>query len=127
MDKELEKMLFENYSKMFKQKDLPMQIGNGWFLIVLDVCMCIQHYIDDNKMQQMEITQIKKEYNELKIYTEGSDTLIQGMIWLTEYISWHTCEVCGSTMDIVHKNYGTITLCENCDKEKERYESNKWL
>ncbi len=78
-------------------------------------CMCIQRYINDNKIQQMEITQIKKEGEELKIYTKNSDVLIQGMIWLTEYISWRTCEMCGA-VGLVHKNGKITTLCENCNR-----------
>ena len=120
MDKEFEKELVKNHPKIFTQKNLPLWIENGWFLIVDNVCRCIQHYINDNKLQQMEITAIKKVNHELKIYTKGADKRMEGMIWLTEYMSWQTCENCATTIDIVHTDGITKTLCENCCAEYEK-------
>jgi hypothetical protein len=39
MDKELKEDLLENFPKIFKQKNVPIQIENGWYSIVLDVCV----------------------------------------------------------------------------------------
>jgi hypothetical protein len=123
MKKELENKLYEKYPKLFRQKDLSMQetcmnwgvcTGNGWFWIIDNLCNCIQNYIDANKKPQAEFVQIKEKFGELRIYIEGTDELIQGMVWLAEDLSYSTCEACGTIQDIVHTKGYIKTLCKSC-------------
>lgn len=129
MKKELEDKLYEKYPKLFRQKDLSMQetcmcwgicTGDGWYWLIDNLCGCIQSYINANEKPQLEIVQLKEKFGELRIYTNGSNELIQGMIWLAENMSYNICENCGSTTNITHTKGYIQTLCKKCyEKPKE--------
>lgn len=127
MNKELEKRLFDKHPKLFAQKDLSMQktcmcwgicTGNGWYWLIDNLCNCIQNYIDANKKPQVEIVQLKEKFGELRFYTNGTDKLIDGMIWLAESMSYQICEICGSTTNITHTKGWIKTMCKKCVKEE---------
>jgi hypothetical protein len=127
MDQELQNKLYEKYPKLFKQKDLPMDqtcmnwgicTENGWYWLIDNLCSCIQDYIDVNKKKQVEIVQLKEKFGSMRFYTNHSDDLISGMIWLAEHYSWNICEKCGSTNDITHTKGWIKTLCKKCAEKK---------
>lgn len=128
MNQELQNKLYEKYPKLFKQKDLPMNqtcmcwgicTGDGWYWLIDNLCDCIQSYIDANKKEQIEITQIKEKFGSVRFYTNHSDQLINGMIWLAEHCSWNICEKCGSLSNITHTKGWIETLCKNCVEKKD--------
>lgn len=61
MNSELEKQLYEQYPKLFKQKRwsirescMPwgVECGQGWYAIIDSVCRVIQHHIDSQRHQR---------------------------------------------------------------------------
>lgn len=127
MEKELKDKLYERYPKLFVQKDSSMQetcmcwgiaTGSGWFWIINNLCNCIQNYIDANDKPQTEFVQVKEKFGELRIYVDGADELIHGMIWLAEAMSYTTCETCGVTKNIIHTKGWIRTICTECNKKE---------
>ena len=106
MKAELQKILFDKYPKIFRQKDLSMKetamcwgidAGPGWFDLIDNLCSDIQTYIDINELSQVETVQVKEKYGRLCFYIDGGDTVIHDMISLAEKNSETTCENCGSS------------------------------
>ena len=71
MKQELQNKLYEKYPKIFAQKDLPMsqtsmcygiECGSGWYNIIDALCENIQNYVDQNRIEQVEATQIKEKF-----------------------------------------------------------------
>jgi replicative DNA helicase Mcm len=58
--------------------------------------------------------------NSLRFYTNGSDHLVNGMIWLAEHCSWNICEKCGATNNITHTKGWIKTLCKECIKKTDK-------
>ena len=128
MDQKLQNKLYEKYPKLFRQKDLPMNqtcmcwgicTNAGWYWLINNLCSCIQDYIDANKKEQVEVVQIKEKFGQLRFYTNGSDHLVNGMIWLAEHCSWNICEKCGTTDNITHTKGWVKTLCKECAEKKK--------
>ena len=123
MKEELQDSLYKKYPKLFRQKDMSMQVTcmcwgvccqDGWYWLIDMLCGCIQSYVDNNKKTQPEFGQVKQKYGSLRVYCDNSDTTIEGMIWFAEYMSYKICEKCGSTKDITHTKGYIRTLCKNC-------------
>ena len=104
MKHELEQILYDKYPKLFVQKDLDMtqtcmcwgiSTGDGWFNLIDNLCDTIQQYVDVNQKEQVVFTQVKEKFGSLRIYTEGHNELIEGMIWFAEHLSHTVCDVCG--------------------------------
>lgn len=104
MREELDKQLCEKYPKLFADRHKPMtetamcwgfDVGDGWYDLIDILCGSIQSYIDDNKKPQITVSQVKEKFGTLRFYTNGSDDLITGMIWMAEHMSCRICETCG--------------------------------
>ena len=128
MNKEVEKKLYDKYPKLFAQKDLPpyqtcmywgINVGDGWYWLLDNLCSCIQDYIDANDKPQTEASQVKEKFGALRFYVNGADDYIYGMISLAETMSYSTCESCGATTDIIHTKGWIQTLCKSCSTEKK--------
>jgi len=128
MKVELENKLFKKYPKIFRQKNLSMNetcmcwgisTGDGWYWLIDNLCNTIQRYIDANKKEQVEATQVKEKYGGLRFYYCGGDDLIDGMIWLAESMSYTICEDCGSTDGATQTEGWISTLCKKCIKKMQ--------
>lgn len=128
MEKELENKLYEKYPKLFRQKDLSMQetclcwgleCGAGWYWLIDNLCNCIQGYIDANDKSQVEFVQIKEKFGMLRAYIDNADEYTYGMISLAASLSYKTCEMCGSTTDIMHTKGWIKTICTDCQNKKK--------
>ena len=77
-------------------------------------------------ISQVVATQVKEKFGGLRFYYNGGDEKIDGMVWLAEHMSYHTCEECGSVNNIGQTKGWIITLCEDCSKKVnkvwEKYE-----
>lgn len=129
MRKKLQDKLYKKYPKIFRQKDLPasqtcmcwgISCGCGWYWLIDMLCENIQGYIDRNNKPQVEAVQVKQKFGGLRFYVHSSDDNIEGMIGLAESMSYHICEICGSTGEDVKPTKGGYvqTLCEKCKKKK---------
>lgn len=123
MNEKLEESLYKKYPKLFRQKDLPVtetcmcwnfECGDGWYWIIDNLCSCIQDYIDANDKSQVEAVQVKEKFGQLRFYINGADDYVHGMISLAETMSYATCEMCGSTTDIMHTSGWVKTICGAC-------------
>lgn len=65
---------------------------------------------------QVVATQVKEKFGGLCFYYNGGNRMIDGMVWLAESQSYHTCEECGTTINIGRTKGWIITLCEKCAK-----------
>jgi len=129
MEKRLQSKLFRKYPAIFKlvkNKKEPIgqwgiECGTGWFWLIDNLCHLIQRHINNNrhlKTSQMEVTQIKNKFGELRFYNTGNDKSIERYINIFSYLSRNICEQCGSTQDVAQNKHGWIlTLCKDCRKK----------
>jgi len=79
MTEELEKKLYDEFPKLFKQKDLSMRetcmcwgcsCDDGWYSILYDTCTIINDMISLNihLYPQVEFGQVKEKFGTLRIY-----------------------------------------------------------
>ncbi len=129
MRKELKEKLVSKYPKIFKQVGLPLdqtgmyfgiECGSGWYWLIDNLCECIQKYIGDNELKQIEATQVKEKYGTLRFYTSGGDDIIFGMTWMAEHMSSKICEKCGSTDNVYTKpnDWWISYLCDKCHVDR---------
>lgn len=128
MREELQEKLYTKYPKLFVQKDksieetcicLGIETGDGWYKLIDCLCETIQSYVDSNKKQQPEVVQAKQKFGGLRFYVDGTDKLIDGMIWFAGHLSYKTCEECGSTENVTVDKGGYIrSLCKKCRDKK---------
>jgi len=143
MKEELEKELFDKYPKIFRQKDLPMQVtamcwgidvGDGWYDLIDSMCHQIQHHIDwrtgsgvfDGRESenlpdiQVETTQVKEKFGGLRFYYVGGDDFVEGIVRLGEAMSYKICEICGNKGEVSKERWVT-TRCKAHEGKR------KWL
>jgi len=129
MKEEEQRKLFQKYPKIFHQRSLPMSetamcwgfsCGSGWYNIIDALCANIQSYIDSENKPQIEATQVKEKFGELRFYTNiHVDEYIEALINMAESMSRRTCESCGAPG--VQTNDGwIITLCDPCREKHYR-------
>lgn len=128
MNSELETKLFEKYPKIFRQKDLDMkqtcmcwgiECGDGWYMLIDELCNSLQFHIDHNRHPQIEAVQVKEKWGSLRFYTNGEDDFQHGLISFAETMSNHICEKCGSTDDATATDTSWVqTLCKKCRGDK---------
>lgn len=63
---------------------------------------------------QVNITQVKEKFGGLRFYYDGGDDFIDGMVQITENLSYQTCEICGSTKEIGSTRGWITTICQPC-------------
>ena len=127
MNKELDEKLVKKYPKIFVNRNGDMrttcmcwgfECGDGWYWLIDNLCNSIQSYIDNNSISQVITTQVKEKFGGLRFYYDGGNEKIDGMVWLSEHMSYHICEVCGSTENIGRTKGWMFTLCEKCGEGK---------
>lgn len=123
MRDELDSLLCAKYPKIFKDRNAPMtetamcwglEVGDGWFDIINQLCGNIQSHIDwkngqrerllkDNPYKvkipdevcQVVASQVKEKFGTLRFYYSGGDEYISGLVSMAESMSGVTCEECG--------------------------------
>lgn len=123
---ELETKLVKKYPKIFSEyrgdpqktcMAFGMECGDGWYWLIDSLCESMQGYINANKKPQVVAAQVKEKFGGLRFYTDGSNELIEGMIWLAEHQSYKICEDCGSTEEVSQSKGSWIyTKCKECSK-----------
>ncbi len=129
MKQEEERKLFEKYNKIFIGRNKPItenlmsfgfECGDGWYNIIDSLCANIQGYIDCENKPQVEATQVKEKFGELRFYTNiHVDPYIEALINMAESMSRRTCESCGAPGKQEGKGW-IITLCEPCREKQYR-------
>jgi len=126
MREELDKQLCEKYPKLFADRNSPMtetamcwgfDVGDGWYDLIEILCGSIQGYIDSNNIPQITVSQVKEKFGSLRFYTNGSDDLITGMVWMAEHMSCRVCETCGKPGKFRGKGW-FYTACDEHAREE---------
>lgn len=126
MKQELQEQLYKKYPKIFRQKDLPMsetcmcwglEVPDSWYEIIDTLCWLIQNEVDqsDNKLEQIEATQVKEKFGYLRFYTHGGhNERIEGYIRFAENMTSKICYKCGSMNDITQTKGWIMYICKDC-------------
>ena len=124
MDQELQNKLYEKYPQFFVNKDkTPMEspmcfgieVGNGWYEILSNVCWMIKQHEDNIKWRKeylekndpeklaqepeyfpVTFDQVKEKYGGLRLYFSGGDDYVEGLVSMAEAISYYVCNICGN-------------------------------
>jgi len=68
---------------------------------------------------KIQLLQAKEKFGGLRFYTSGGDEYINGMIRISENMSYKICEFCGTTKDVGSTQGWIVTICKECfDKGK---------
>ena len=129
MTEEKQKILYDRYPKIFRQKDLPetespmyygIACGDGWFDILSRLCEDVQNRVDQSGCEQFEAVQVKEKFGELRVYSDGGDSVTDALVSKAENDSRSVCERCGSVDGVTTRGPGwVVTWCDRCRKEKE--------
>jgi hypothetical protein len=93
MKQDLQNKLFEAFPKLFRQKDLPVTesaMGWGidcpdeWYDAIYKACQLIQNYCNDR--EQIEFTQVKEKFGQLRMYYTGVNDYVDSVIGMAN--SW---------------------------------------
>lgn len=70
---------------------------------------------------QVVFTQVKEKFGGLRIYSSGGDEYCKNIISFTESLSYHICEVCGRTDELVTAGGKSWiqTTCPKCSKDED--------
>lgn len=132
MSPELDDKICQAYPKLFSQRnDDPtttamcwgLEVGNGWFTLIDNMCFLIQNHIDwmekkNTPIPQVVVTQVKEKFGALRFYYDGGDEHIHGIVRLAESMSESMCENCGAVAKTEYNNGWLSTKCLNCRGEK---------
>jgi len=134
MKKKLQEKLFERFPEIYRGSRLSprehclgrgIEVDDGWFPIVYAVSEAINSHLKKlkaaGKPLDFEFAQIKEKFSTLRIYDNGGDEFIDGVIATAEILSSITCEVCGASgFKCVNSRGSWIkTLCEEHAKNLE--------
>jgi hypothetical protein len=129
MRAELEKLLYEKYPDIFRQKDLPPQqtamcwgisCDGGWYDIIDKLCLCISMITNLTGMS-VEAAQVKEKHAGLRFYVDIRSVpgkflsiayMISDIIEIAEVFSYMTCEICGKPGKLSRTGSWYKTLCE---------------
>ena len=132
MKPQLEKELLIKYPKLFRQHGLSPQetcmcwgveCGDGWFTLLNTLCHLIRHHVDWKQKKDpefnVEFSQIKEKFGTLRVYANGIDSYVEGLIAMAEAMSSNICERCGNPGKV--RNRGWIqTLCDGCEEANRK-------
>jgi len=137
MKKELQEKLFNEFPEIFRGSKLSprehclgrgIETEDGWFPIIYAASKSIHNHLkrlkDAGRPLDFEFAQIKEKFATIRIYDNGGDEFIDGVIATAENLSAITCEICGTTGKIYsnEKRSWIKTLCEIHAKELNYHE-----
>lgn len=130
MTKELTKILWEKYPKIFQGRYKSLQeslipfgfeCNNGWYWLIDNLCSNLQWNTDNapERYPQIVASQVKEKFGSLCFYVESATDTQYAMISLAESLSYHICEKCGSTKDVSQTKGWIYTECPDCRFKRE--------
>ena len=123
MNSELQQKLFTDFPLLFDNRHkspmesclaFGLEIGDGWYDLVRSVCWMIKQHEDNKRWQKewrekqnqdttdepeyfpVKFDQVKEKYGGLRLYFNGGDEYVEGLVSLAEAYSYHVCEICGN-------------------------------
>lgn len=135
--------LCKTFPKLFANRNKDMtetamcwgfDCGDGWFNIINQLCINIQHHIDwqnENAskgykqytpVQQVVVDQVKEKFGTLRFYYTGGNDYVRGLVSMAESMSGVTCEECGNIASINYPEDGgwVITICDPCQEKRSQ-------
>lgn len=109
----------DNYDYSFTLLD---DIPIGWKKFFgRQMCQDIKDaLVEENLLDEFEITQIKEKFGELRLYSNISTKKLNNILFAYEYISSRTCIACGK-FGVPIINDGWISpLCESCYNKENK-------
>lgn len=133
MKLELQEMLYTEFPRIFRQKDLScretcmcwgIECPDSWFDILHTLCWEIQRLVDIEKSPQIEATQVKEKFGTLRFYYEGgNDKVIEKvdeLISIAEDMTSKVCAICGSDKEVKQSKSAWVHFtCPKCEKRDE--------
>ena len=122
MNKLLNENITRKYPNFFPLPEKPRTLkdtffyfrcSDGWFNIIDSCCCTIHNHLKNNKeVATFHFTQIKEKFGGLRLYYNGGDDFIQGVIATAETLSYKICEETGKPGCLYARSNGWIqTLC----------------
>jgi hypothetical protein len=112
---ELEKKLIEKYPKLYNQQHFwGFDCGDGWYNLIDHLSGAIDAYtnpVSEFNVFNVVVSQVKEKFGALRFYADNTDRVVDGMIWLAEHMSAHTCETCGNPGELRDGSW-LVTLCD---------------
>jgi hypothetical protein len=93
--------------------------GLGWYPLIRETLDKIQAIVDRDGFD-LEITEVKEKFGELRIYTSIYIEEIEDIIEEATNKSTKICELCGKPGKLHNVNGWWSTLCEECLEGKQR-------
>lgn len=135
--------LAEKYPLMFTNPWNGVDVPDGWYAIVDNLCAIIQNHIDNATRQrewtirwnenaendddirpvpelidQVSVIQIKEKFGTLRFYYENHNDFVNGLVSMATAMTAITCETCGNPGKLRSTNRRWIrTLCDTHDAE----------
>jgi hypothetical protein len=110
MNPYLTQILLDKYPKLFSNGQFwGFECGDGWYDILDNLCGAIKEHTYDG--DDLYVDQVKEKFGRLRFYLSREDDVIHGMVTLAEYMSGHTCEMCGERGTMSTKGW-MVTLCD---------------
>jgi hypothetical protein len=112
MRAELIEELKNKYPKIL-EKSYDYAFEDGWYNLLNVAFSLIQTHVERiEKEDEFRITQLKEKFAGLRIYNDGEDEYIDGVISAIESMSYYTCEVTGNVGFRCYKGGWVRTLCK---------------
>ena len=116
MSPDLQKELIEKYPKLFSNEQFwGFECGDGWFDLLDYLCGALLTYTYGD--EEIYVDQVKEKFGRLRFYLSKEDDVMHGMISMAEYMSAHTCEVCGNRGKTRSGSW-LVTLCDKHDEAR---------
>jgi hypothetical protein len=137
MTQELTKKLWDKYPIIFQGRKSPIteslipfgfECGDGWYWLIDNLCSNLQWNTDRNNTDgdypQVIATQVKEKFGGLCFYVQSASPKQFAVIHWAESLSYHICELCGSTKNTGQTSGWIYTLCKECyEKDPDKYDS----
>jgi predicted DNA-binding protein YlxM (UPF0122 family) len=126
MKTQLEKLIYDKYPALYRQKDLSMQetcmcwgicVGDGWYKIIDKMSKQLTAYNDKHSLMT-EATQVKEKFGTLRVYLNQSNSIIDKIVAEAEVASAKTCEICGKPGKLYTKGWCKVR-CLACKKKED--------
>ena len=99
----------QDFKKYTNIPPIHFECEDGWEDLLHTAFFLINDYVERKKIN-FKFTQIKEKFGGLRMYTDGSDSFIDGVIRFAEEMSYKTCEITGEKGNLCKKGHWYKTL-----------------
>lgn len=124
----MSKEYYEKYDEMLKQfrtefadiiadnnRFVSIDIPQGWQTLIWTLARFIKNRAKSKNLDT-KIVQIKEKFGELRIYVDGSDEYIDGLVDMACSVSQSLCIECGKVSEIRSDKGWMTNICNDCRK-----------